>query len=391
MKPRPSWDEDVLQYIKSHPDDTDKQVAAAFGLNFYQIGNVRSRHKIERPQPKAPRSLKEAIEQDISEKHKDDAKDVLQRRYDFALKEIERYRKEQEAIFALQNPPNITRIEPHLSEGSSEAVFVAVASDWHIEETVTSQEVNGLNEYNLDIAHQRITRFFQNSVTMLRIFEKNVKIPQVVFPLLGDFISGNIHEELMENTSLLPSEAIVEAQNMIIAGIDFFLNHTKADFIIPAKSGNHARITKKQRISTEEGNSLEAFMYRNLAKYYEHEPRIKFIISTSYHIYLDIFGTNIRFHHGHQMKFGGGVGGIYIPVNKALAQWNKARKADLDIFGHFHQFRDGGNFICNGSAIGYNAFALSIKADFERPQQACFLVDKKRGKTITAPILLNQS
>jgi len=53
-----------------------------------------------------------------------------------------------------------------------------------------------------------------------------------------------------------------------------------------------------------------------------------------------------------------------------------------------HQFKDGGNFICNGSLIGYNAFALSIKADYEKPKQAFFLVDKKRGKSIVAPIWL---
>ena len=85
---------------------------------------------------------------------------------------------------------------------------------------------------------------------------------------------------------------------------------------------------------------------------------------------------------------GGGVGGIYIPTNKAIGQWNKGRNVDLDVFGHFHQARDGGNFICNGSIIGYNAFAVSIKADFEAPRQQLFLIDSKHGRTCTWPILM---
>ena len=121
--------------------------------------------------------------------------------------------------------------------------------------------------------------------------------------------------------------------------------------------------------------------------YYRDEPRIKWIIPEGIHSYLDIYDTTIRFHHGHAVKYGGGVGGIYIPVNKAIAQWNKGRRADLDVFGHFHQLRDGGNFLCNGSLVGYNAFALSIKADYEPPKQALFLIDKKRGRTCTWPIL----
>jgi hypothetical protein len=82
------------------------------------------------------------------------------------------------------------------------------------------------------------------------------------------------------------------------------------------------------------------------------------------------------------------VGGIYIPVHKALAGWNRGQRADLDLFGHFHQQVDGGSFVCNGSLIGYNAFALSIKAALERPQQTLLLIDKKRGRTCTWKILV---
>lgn len=56
----------------------------------------------------------------------------------------------------------------------------------------------------------------------------------------------------------------------------------------------------------------------------------------------------------------------------------------------FHQLLDGGNFLVNGSMIGYNAFALSIKASAERPAQRFCLIDRDRGKTITAPILFDK-
>jgi hypothetical protein len=68
--------------------------------------------------------------------------------------------------------------------------------------------------------------------------------------------------------------------------------------------------------------------------------------------------------------------------------WDRAKRANLNVFGHFHQLVDGGSFICNGSLIGYNSFALSIKSAFEPPKQALFLMDKKRGRTCTWPILL---
>jgi len=130
-------------------------------------------------------------------------------------------------------------------------------------------------------------------------------------------------------------------------------------------------------------------MYRNLEWFYRDEDRVTFDVARAYHSYVDIYGQMCRFHHGHQVRYQGGVGGIYIPVNKAIAQWNKGIKADVDFFGHFHQLRDGGNFICNGSLIGHSAFGISIKADYERPQQAFTVFDNKHGRTFTCPILVD--
>jgi hypothetical protein len=147
-------------------------------------------------------------------------------------------------------------------------------------------------------------------------------------------------------------------------------------------------MTKEQRISTETGYSLEQFMYYQIRNFFSKEKRIKFVIATGYHSFVELFDKyTIRFHHGHQISYKGGVGGLTIPVNKAIAQWNKARVVDLDVFGHFHTKFDGGNFIANGSLIGYNPYAVSIKASYEKPSQTFFLVNKEYNeKTLVAPI-----
>lgn len=271
---------------------------------------------------------------------------------------------------------------------TNEGTVVLVASDWHIEEGV-GKEVGGLNTYSIEIAEARAQKFFQAGLRLTNLLAQDLPIRTMVLALLGDFISNDIHEEFPEINELSPTHAIVMAQNMIISGITFLLEQSDLNLVIPCHSGNHARTTRTTRFSAENGHSLEYLMYLHLATYFRSEPRVTFIIPEGMHSYLDIYGTTVRFQHGHAIKYGGGVGGIYIPVNKAIGQWNKARHADLDVFGHFHQLRDGGNFICNGSLIGYNAFALSIKADFDKPKQALFLMDRKRGRTCTWPILVD--
>lgn len=313
----------------------------------------------------------------------------LKAKYAEALKTVEEQAKALAAVEAMQGGVAPVVIEPREGSGTAEGTAVLVASDWHVEEHV-GIEVGGLNEYSLAVAQNRATTFFQAGLRLIRLLQQDITIHTVVLALLGDFITGNIHgEENAEKNQLPPTEATVFAMNLIIGGIDFLLEHSDLVLLIPCHSGNHARTTHTTRFSTENGHSLEYLMYLHLRAHYRHEPRVHFLIAEGMHSYLDIYDTTIRFHHGHAVKYGGGVGGIYIPVNKAISQWNKARRADLDVFGHFHQMRDGGNFICNGSLIGYNAFAQSIKADYEQPKQTLFLIDKRRGRTCTWPILFS--
>ena len=309
----------------------------------------------------------------------------LKQRYDEAVDTIERQAKELSAVTEISDGLQTFLIEPSTKSGTSEATAVMCASDWHVEENVGG-EVSGLNTFNLEIARYRATRFFQKGLRLTNLLAQDIKIPTIVLPLLGDFITNDIHDT--DQNEVTPIFALIEAQNMIISGIEFLLSESNYNLVIPCHSGNHARTTQKTQFASENGHSLEYLMYLHLASYFRDDPRVKFVIPEGMHSYVQIYDQTIRFHHGHAVKYGGGVGGIYIPVNKAIAQWNKGRHADLDVFGHFHQMRDGGNFICNGSLIGYNAFALSIKADYEVPKQALFLIDKKRGRTCTWPILV---
>lgn len=289
-------------------------------------------------------------------------------------------------------PPIISPIKTKDSKGDTEATVVMVASDWHVEEEVLPERVNFLNEYDPASAKKRATNFFRYGKRLMDITNKDARVTNLILPLLGDFITNDIHEENAENNALLPSDAIMLAQDLIASGLSFLLE--ECDYLrkisIPCHSGNHGRTTKRVHVASESGHSLEYMMYQSLKRQFAGNDRVEFNISPGYHSYLTVYDTTLRFHHGHAVRYSGGVGGIYIPVNKAIAQWNKAKHADLDVFGHFHQMRDGGNFISNGSLIGWNSFAEWIKADYEEPKQAFFVIDNKRGRTWTCPLYVNR-
>lgn len=308
----------------------------------------------------------------------------------FLVEDNDRLKTELDASIKAKEGIKPYYYEYRVDDKIGESVAVAVASDWHIEETVKPETVNGLNKYTLNIADQRAEQFFINTLKLVKKEQNESKIETLVLALLGDFITGNIHEEFLETCSLRPIEAIIKAENIVIGGIDYLLKNSDLNLIIPCAVGNHTRITKQVHIGTEQGNSLETFMYHHLKNYYKDNPRVEFMIAEGYLSYLTIWNFTICFQHGHAVKYGGGVGGLTVPMNKAIAQWEKLRHADLYVLGHWHQLFDGGNFIVNGSMIGYNPFAIFIKASFERPKQSFFLINKKWScKTVVCPILFD--
>mgnify|MGYP001575951537 CR=1 FL=1 len=364
-------------FIKTHQNISREQLAVKCGISENAVEKREARMGIVR---------RTTVEQHLAI-HRDKA---LRRNDGEKIKKMSEYiltlQKKVDDVLAINK--NVSTYRIATTKGAdSEATAIWLASDWHVGEKVTRGQTNDINEYNPNISKMRGEQFFIHAVKLTKMMGRDVEIKTVVLALLGDFITGHLHSQAVETNYFAPVEETLYAQKIIASGIEYVLRNSNYNLVIPCASGNHGRTTKFSEVGSETGPSHEFFMYCTLRDHFKEERRVTFIISEGAHTYLDIYGRQIRFLHGHDIKYGGGVGGITIPVNKAIAQWDRARPAFLTCFGHFHQKFDGGNFIANGSLIGYNAFALSIKASAEPPAQQLCLIDSKRGKTIVAPIL----
>lgn len=367
--------------------ESDSTIGAKFGLTKDKI-----RHRREKLVNKTTKviSIEEEIKSDREIRKLTEDKSHTNKKNKLLQERVELLEDELSDALEIKSAIRPYQIKIKEKEKGSEATAVWLASDWHVAEKVTFGQTNGINEYNLEIAQSRAEAYFRNGLRLTDMSAKETSVNTIVLALLGDFITGHLHNQAVETNYLAPVQEAIFAQNLIISGIEYILKNSKYDLIIPCHSGNHGRTTKFAEFGSENGHSHEYFMYCSIANHFRNEKRVKVAISEGAHSYLDVYGYKVRFLHGHDVKFGGGVGGITIPLNKAIAQWDKACPAYITCLGHFHQRLDGGNFVVNGSLIGYNSFALSIKASAEKPVQQFFLVDKKYGKTVVAPILLDK-
>lgn len=266
-------------------------------------------------------------------------------------------------------------------------VPVAVFSDWHVEEVVTPESVNGLNEYNLEIADKCIDRCAEAYEWMLR--DARFDCRTGVVALLGDLLSGYIHPELVENNALSPQDAMVWLLDRLERMLRRIVATTVLEkIIVVCVSGNHGRATEKIRVSTRESNSNEQVIYQTLARVLRDEPRLEFRIATSQWLELDVMGYRIAFTHGDSFNYGGGVGGVSIPIRRGIAREFAGRQVHQYVMGHFHTRQDFGDIQINGSMIGYSPYSQRIHAAPEPRQQSWFMVDASRGKCFSAPIWL---
>ena len=181
-----------------------------------------------------------------------------------------------------------------LSSGDkNESVAFAIASDWHVEETVDPKTVNGLNEFTLAIAEQRIERFFRRVVRITEIQRAGTKIDTLVLGLLGDLMTGYIHEELRESNGLSPTETVLWLSDRVGAGLQLLEKHF-GRLVIPCNYGNHGRNTIKPRHATGAKNSYEWMFYHLMRKQF---PQFDWRISDSYHNYIEVDGRVVRLHH----------------------------------------------------------------------------------------------
>lgn len=332
-----------------------------------------------------PADTRKAIDSDWKARQAIDRETALRIRYDMLLADHARAKAEIDALKQIGDVvpmPVVSRA----SSKKSEAAALILASDWHAEEPVDPASVNGVNEYSTTIFKQRAENFFHNAAKLVKKERGATRIDTVVLWLGGDFYTGSIHEDTAETNELPPVEAVRLVQGVLAGGIQFLLDELKpARLVVPCNDGNHGRMTEKKRVHGRKGNSLEQYMYYNLA---QQVPGAEFAVSESIHTYVDILGTQTCFTHGDAINYGGGIGGITIPVNKAIAAWDETRRADLYCHGHFHQYMVGRKTLGNGSLIGHSPYALAIKAAYEPPRQLFALVDADEGRTVVAPIFV---
>lgn len=280
-------------------------------------------------------------------------------------------------------------LQPRRS-GESESVPTLFLSDLHWGEVVDPAEVHNANEYNLAIAHDRLRMCATSTIDLLRHHFGKMRYPGIVMPLGGDIVSGDIHEELTATNALAIMPTVLDVWGALVWMIETMADEFGRVFL-PCVTGNHGRSTKFIRAKGRCHTSYEWLLYHFLAKHFEKDARIQFMIPTSPDCLYQVYGHRYLLTHGDQFRGGDGIIGPLGPLtrgNKKKQARNVSihREYDTMIAGHWHTYISLMKLIVNSSLKGYDEYAASGNFDYEPPQQALWLTHPQRRITIAAPV-----
>jgi predicted phosphodiesterase len=270
---------------------------------------------------------------------------------------------------------------------------VLLISDTHNDEWVDSDEVMGVNEYNPDIARQRLDKLFSTAIENAKELQTDV----LNIFLLGDMVSGIIHQELLMNSQLGISISIFQMVDYIAQWVRTCTKYFR-EININAVVGNHGRMFVKPSFKKKAQLNYDYILYEVLRR--ETKNLVKsFTLPDSPYYIVEVQGVKILNLHGDTIR--GGSGLSVVPGNLSrdislLGGTLRQSGINFDVvnMGHFHTFNvtksfDGSEIIMNGSLIGTNEYSLGAIKKGEKASQTFYIIEKDLGIRFIDKIVLN--
>lgn len=269
-------------------------------------------------------------------------------------------------------------------------------SDFHWGEVVNLEEMNGINEFNLEIARQRLQRLVANSIDVLKNHIAFAEFPGVILLLGGDMVSGDIHEELRITNDKPIMPVLFDLFDNMVWAINQYAD-AFGNVTIYTAFGNHGRAGDKRFKSAAETN-FDWMLYNMLERHYKAigEKRVTFHISNSFDIHYKVYNQHYLLTHGDRIGSGGGNGiiGMLGPVirgaKKIVSNYNiRGVEIGTVVMGHWHNRVPLDMVRVNGTLKGYDEFAMGNRFDPSPPVQDMWITHPRHGITLSAPIILS--
>ena len=266
------------------------------------------------------------------------------------------YKRKEERSRSTSNP-----------RGSKPQTMVAPLTDTHVGDRVVFDQTTGINAYDLDIFNKRLYGWVEQLISLAEYRRNIADVDELVIPMLGDMVSGDIHEELARTNIGNCMEQMMNGAFLIGQAVTKLSRNFKKVRVV-AVVGNHGRMTRKIP-AKDKYMDWDHMMYQWVAAFCADQKNVEFHIPKNFSTIFNVAGRNVLIMHGDSISGGGSSASFTRMVGqmRGLQQQNKewADKQHFDdvMIGHFHRIDEydigtGSLYVC-GTMKGSDEFTTN--------------------------------
>lgn len=271
-------------------------------------------------------------------------------------------------------------------------------SDLHASEVVSSDALEGFNKYDFKTFAERLWFLTEEVIHLTGIFRSGYELDCLYLDLLGDLVSGNIHEDLLK-TNEEPLIPTVVQTAFILSQMVAILSRTYPTIVMTVIPGNHPRNTKKKEFKNPQDNFdwLIGQLISAFLKDYIKKGIVVCNVSPSPSCIVEKEGWRFLLTHGDKFR-GGSYGGVpYYTIERfrGKEQIRRRRSGGFDFLQLGDKHTPAGlamnRILMNGSMIGDTEYSQGSSYESFPPTQKFFLISKKYGATLPVDFQLTEA
>jgi hypothetical protein len=279
-------------------------------------------------------------------------------------------------------------IEPTKSDFGYMTAPSTIWSDWHRGEVVSSAETNGINEFNTEVADARVQRLVRRLMSLCFEHAAHSEYPGLVLNIIGDIVSGGIHQELRETNDQTDMQTVLSTVDVLCWALKVLADRFGRLFVVFVP-GNHGRNTVKPHAKRYVFQNFDWLIGCLIRRHFEmlKDARVTFLIPDSGEALYRVFGWRYMAVHGDDLgvKGGDGIIGSAGPIIRGDIKIRNSnsqigRDYDFLMMGHWHQQFWFPKVIVNNTLKGFCEFSRRVlKAVPTTPSQSLWETHPDHG------------
>ncbi|RKY39857.1 MAG: hypothetical protein DRP85_09485 [Candidatus Makaraimicrobium thalassicum] len=286
------------------------------------------------------------------------------------------------AVVQTEQPPKLMyRREPRKHRPRVHPVFLL--GDWHIGEKAERDATGGFGEYNWGVTQKSHGVILNSFLKWVYNYRSIYLIEDCTVMCLGDWISGDIHDELRVTNEFPVPVQIAHAGQLLGQTIRTLSSEFKKVKVVEVGGGNHDRVTRRPQHKQRCTNSYSYLVYAIANEMNQGNSRVEIDYSDDPKRIVKVGNTRFLVEHGDAVRAWGAYpayGWERMLGREALRRMDEsAQRFDYWVIGHWHTPTFYMDMIIINGALTPTTEYIHLKGRRTRPAQTAFLVSEKHG------------